>query len=273
MPAKTRMHRILAVARPRRNAVLSGLFLCAATAAAPFAGAPAVSLIPKPRPAQADISIQVATAIAIDLDRGRGPVVSLIPRARPDNLVIASRPPQKKFRRKGSVCGVRAIRGATIEQFSDSSSGCGIRNPVRITSVAGVGLSTPAIVDCETAKALHRWVVKAAEPALRRRGGGLSELRVAASYACRTRNNRKGAKLSEHAKGHAIDISGFRLENGTQVTVLKGWNSVRYGSVLKKLHKSACGTFGTVLGPRSDAHHRDHFHFDTARYRKGAYCR
>jgi len=28
-----------------------------------------------------------------------------------------------------------------------------------------------------------------------------------------------------------------------------------------------------VLGPEAARYHQDHFHFDTARYRSGSYCR
>ncbi|MFC6587279.1 extensin family protein [Sulfitobacter pacificus] len=104
-------------------------------------------------------------------------------------------------------------------------------------------------------------------------GGGLSSLRVAAHYACRTRNNQKGAKLSEHGKGRAIDISGFRLADGSEVSVLKGWNARRYSKAMRRMHKGACGPFGTVLGPKANRFHLDHFHFDTARYRSGSYCK
>ena len=31
---------------------------------------------------------------------------------------------------------------------------------------------------------------------------------------------------------------------------------------LKRLHKGACATFGTVLGPEANEAHRDHFHLD-----------
>jgi hypothetical protein len=110
-------------------------------------------------------------------------------------------------------------------------------------------------------------------PEVGRRGGGVTELRVAASYACRTRNSQKGARLSEHAKGHAIDISGFTYKDGSQITVLKNWGGGRDVKILKKVHRGACGPFGTVLGPNSDKFHRDHFHFDTARYRGGPYCK
>jgi hypothetical protein len=105
------------------------------------------------------------------------------------------------------------------------------------------------------------------------KGGGISELRVAAHYVCRTRNHRAGAKLSEHAKGRAIDISALHLRDGTQVTVLEGWGSRAYGPALRSMHERACGTFGTVLGPGSDGYHEDHFHFDVAQHGNGPYCR
>jgi hypothetical protein len=110
-------------------------------------------------------------------------------------------------------------------------------------------------------------------PAVGRTGGGVANLRVVASYACRTRNSQAGARLSEHAVGNAIDIAGIGLANGEELTVLDDWNSGREGRILREAHSSACGTFGTVLGPNSDRFHRDHFHFDVASYRSGAYCR
>jgi hypothetical protein len=41
---------------------------------------------------------------------------------------------------------------------------------------------------------------------------------------------------------------------------------------LRRLHKSACEVFGTVLGPEANAAHRDHFHLDLAHRRHSAYC-
>jgi hypothetical protein len=41
---------------------------------------------------------------------------------------------------------------------------------------------------------------------------------------------------------------------------------------LRRLHKGACGVFGTVLGPEANEAHRDHFHFDLAQRRRSAYC-
>ena len=137
--------------------------------------------------------------------------------------------------------------------------------PVRVTSVAGVRLSQAATVDCNIAKSLNAWVDEVAQPAF---DGKLSELRVAAHYICRGRNNVKGAKISEHGKGRAIDISAFVLTNGKVLTVQDNYNRL-----MRRIYKAACPYFRTTLGPGSDGYHEDHFHFDTSARKGGAYCR
>lgn len=201
------------------------------------------------------------------------------PAARPGRLAQRIEAGFFRFRQRtpnysveGSVCGEPAIRGVAVDPIPGRISGCGISDPVKITEVAGVTLSTGALMDCGTAKALLTWVQDGAIPAVGKTGGGLTGLEVAAHYACRTRNNRPGAKISEHGKGRAIDISALYLETGA-ISVLQDWDRGEKGRILKKVHRAACGPFGTVLGPGSDGYHEDHFHFDTARYRSGSYCR
>jgi hypothetical protein len=41
---------------------------------------------------------------------------------------------------------------------------------------------------------------------------------------------------------------------------------------LRRLHKGACGTFGTVLGPDANEAHRNHFHFDLTQRKRSAFC-
>ncbi len=43
-------------------------------------------------------------------------------------------------------------------------------------------------------------------------------------------------------------------------------------SFLRRLHKGACGPFGTVLGPEANEAHRDHFHLDLAPRKRSAFC-
>jgi hypothetical protein len=198
--------------------------------------------------------------------------VSLVPQFRPKTLKGRTQT-QVSYRTTGSVCGHRDIRGTAIQSIPAKIKGCGLSDPVRVTEISGIKLSSPATLDCTTAKALRSWIDTGAKPAVGRKGGGLSELKVVASYSCRTRNNQPGAKVSEHGRGRAIDIAGFTLKNGDSTTLLKGWNGRKYSKILKKMHASACGPFGTVLGPNANKYHKDHFHFDTARYRSGSYCR
>ncbi|MEO0829345.1 MAG: extensin family protein [Pseudomonadota bacterium] len=174
---------------------------------------------------------------------------------------------------QGSVCGDPSIRGKSVQPVTGKIRGCGIAQPVQITAVDGVALSRGSLMDCTTAQALKTWVATGLRPAIGKRGGGVAGLKVAAHYSCRTRNNQPGARISEHGKGRAIDISAIVLKDGTEITVLEGWRSRKHSAILRSAHKAACGPFGTVLGPNADRFHQDHFHFDTARYGNGAYCR
>lgn len=174
---------------------------------------------------------------------------------------------------RGQVCGDVRLQGKVMGRVSHKTRGCGIDNAVRVTSIDGVRLSQPVTLDCKKAKTFAHWVERSAQPVIGTQGGGLDRIDIMGHYACRPRNNKAGAKLSEHSKGRAIDIGGFRLKNGQRFSVLKDWSGSKWSDELRKLHKSACGPFGTVLGPAANKYHRDHFHFDTARYRSGSYCR
>lgn len=171
------------------------------------------------------------------------------------------------------ICGDPALRGEAVGEVPGSVTGCGIDNAVRVHEVNGIQLSSGAVVDCQTARAFKTWVSRGMLPAVGNKGGGVETIRVAASYACRTRNHQRGARISEHGRGKAIDVSGYTLRDGTEVTLLRDWGAGRNGRALREMHRAACGTFGTVLGPEADRFHQDHFHFDTARHRNGAYCR
>jgi len=194
------------------------------------------------------------------------------PSARPGNMVQKAMARQRETAR-GSICGDPELQGTAIGYVPGRIRGCGVQDAVKVRSVAGVALSTQATMDCETAKALKRWVNSGMKPAVGNRGGGVREIHVVAHYVCRTRNNQRGGRISEHGKGRAIDIAGFRLRDGSEITLLRGWNERSTSGILRRMHTAACGPFGTVLGPNANKFHRDHFHFDTAQYRSGPYCR
>lgn len=244
------------------RALAIALVLCAGVAGA----APDASKRPVARAGtSAEIVVPVQSVAFV------ASATSLRPELRPRTIVQQAMA-RRAERRKGQVCGDPDLQGDEVGYVPGRITGCGVKEAVRLKSVSGVALSQHAVIDCATAKAIKSWTEKGAKPALRNIGGGLASYRVAAHYACRTRNNQRGARISEHGRGKAIDISGFVMKDGTTLTVLNDWNS-RNGRALKSMHKAACGPFGTVLGPNSDRFHRDHFHFDTARYRSGPYCR
>jgi len=233
------------------------LFVLAVCATPIWAKAPDSSLRPVARTV---VSTPVQTAPQTVKTERKGLFAALRPKNRPSHVG------------KAKICGDPAFEGKSVAPIQGKIRGCGVAEPVRVTSVSGVLLSRPAIMDCTTAKALKTWIKNGAQPALSKRGG-VKSLDVVAHYACRTRNNQKGAKISEHGKGRAIDIAGMTAGDGSKISLLQGWKSRRDGPALRKMWRAACGPFGTVLGPESNRFHRDHFHFDTARYRSGSYCR
>jgi hypothetical protein len=153
---------------------------------------------------------------------------------------------------------------------------CMVRNPFLVTAAAAgrVKLEPAAKLRCQMIPSFERWVTEVLQPGARAYlGSPVVSLRIAASYACRTRNSQRGARLSEHGRGNAIDISEFRLADGRTVTVKAGWRGSRdTGRFLRYVHRGACDHFSTVLGPNADRFHHDHLHFDLASHgRLGTY--
>lgn len=239
--------------RPRRRADAPAVAMAAA--ATPTLGALFLSALrPEPRPGA----------------RRAAPFAPTSPEAVEPAAVIRPAPgASAPVSRRGSVCGVPEIRGEALAPIVGRVKGCGVAQPVRVSAVGGVRLSEAAVMDCDTARALHAWVERGLQPAFR---GEVTALQVAGHYVCRTRNHQRGARLSEHSRGKAIDISGIVLRSGQSLSIRNDWRG-RNGPAIKAAHRAACGIFGTTLGPGSDGMHEDHLHFDTAVQRNGPYCR
>jgi hypothetical protein len=255
-----------------RVAIAYGVWMILTSAA--IAEPPTTSLFPQPKPGTAVTETEQVTPLS-----NLAVAKSMFPKHRPSNIAALEEnadrtepPPAKLETRGGGLCGNKRLKGDVLSAIRPGISGCGIEEPVRVSMVAGLTLSTKATMDCQTANALEDWVSESVIPTVGRYGGGAEGLQVAAHYVCRTRNNQPGARISEHGKGHAIDIAAIILANGKTINVLRDWGKGKGGTILKKIRQAACGTFGTVLGPGSDRFHRDHFHLDTARYRSGSYC-
>ena len=209
-------------------------------------------------------------------------LAALRPLPRPERLVpvamapVAVAPGKRTKAQKTApvpvgVCGLRGVVGHPIAAIPSTVRSCGLDDGVEVTSVSGYPLSQPITADCETITAFQRWLERGIVPAVGSRGGGIRRVEIAGSYSCRPRNNVRGAKISEHGRGRAVDFAGVTLKSGEVIDVLSGWK--RQPRMLGSIHRAACGTFGTVLGPKSDRYHQDHIHVDVARYSNGPYCR
>jgi hypothetical protein len=170
-----------------------------------------------------------------------------------------------------SPCGLRLKTIAVAESLPRliGPLECGGADMVRLKAALLRDGRSLAIVPapelrCEMAEAVASWlrddiVAEFSE-------SPLVEVANYDSYECRGRNRVMGAKLSEHGKGNALDIRGFKLADGkfiqpTDVNVAR--------DLRERLRVAACARFTTVLGPGSDGYHESHIHLDLAERRGG----
>lgn len=158
-------------------------------------------------------------------------------------------------------------------------AGCSTVQTVRLLSLASdtaqLTLTNLGPVACPLASSFAAWARFGVDRAARQMlGSPLIRIETMGSYACR--NVAGSDRLSAHATGNAIDISGFVLADGRRITVLGNWyaGTPAEQAFLRAIHASACRRFGTVLGPDYNLAHRNHFHVEVARAEaRGAFCR
>lgn len=160
-------------------------------------------------------------------------------------------------------------------------AGCGIAAPVKVASFGAVAVKPQATLNCPMALAVYKWMTEVVQPAARDAfGEPVVAIRNASSYSCRRRNNAQATRISEHSFGNALDIRSFELASGKSISVEGDWST--FGAMigfnararfLKTIHKGACDIFSTVMGPRSDVHHENHFHVDLGRSGYYKYCK
>lgn len=151
----------------------------------------------------------------------------------------------------------------------DGPGACGMNYPFKVAAFAGgtVGLRNTMTLACPIIPNIDAWLLEVVQPAAALYfGTAVAEVRTG-SYSCRPRNGRRGAKLSEHSFGNALDVMAFRLADGREVAIAKGWRGAPdEQEFLREVFVGACNYFNTVLGPGADAFHYDHFHLDLARH-------
>ncbi|MGB8604070.1 extensin family protein [Bradyrhizobium sp.] len=142
--------------------------------------------------------------------------------------------------------------------------------PAQGNSVAAFGpvaVKPAATLACPIVSALDRWLADSVQPAaMRWFGARVVEIRQISAYSCRGMNGNSRAHISEHAFGNALDIAGFTLADGRQVSVKDGWRGMpEEQGFLHDIQAAACQQFNTVLAPGSNAYHYDHIHVDLMR--------
>lgn len=222
------------------------LALALVTAGAASAAAP----LPRPKPP--------ATTVPVPLPKPTREAVLPLPQLTPKEW------PEKAVRAARAECrALLAQLDVTYEPLEPlgAPKDCGTPRPLRVSKVADIEIVPPARLNCAMTAALHQWLTDSVQPAAREAfDEAVAAVRNVASYDCRRRNNAAEGKFSEHAFANALDIAAFRLDSGETVTVADG-----RPAFIAAVNDGACEAFYTVLGPRSNALHQDHFHLDLAR--------
>ena len=163
----------------------------------------------------------------------------------------------------GSQVAHRAVPDRATED------GCGLSNAIEV-SRSSVRLSGSFTATCSLTVAWALFEQHVLLPAAREHlGQEVVRVTHFGTYACRNINHRAGGRRSEHATANAIDIAGFVLADGQQITVKGDWSGgdERREAFLRALRGGACRFFDVVLSPDYNEAHHNHFHFDMGSYR------
>lgn len=224
-------------------AALAVASLCGAAAgdAAPAASAAAAIPLPRPRP-------------PIELQLQYGPKAIFVPA---DHLVTEPSPCLMDVQKVAVVEAIALVNGPQM---------CGSPDMVRLKAVRmpdgkTVEIAPAAELRCPMAVSLATWLREELPGAIG--APGLARVVGYNSYECRPRNRIFGVnvKLSEHAKGNALDIRAFVRADGR---IIDPTSMAEARPLREAIRKSACDRFATVLGPGSDGHHEQHIHVDIA---------
>jgi hypothetical protein len=163
------------------------------------------------------------------------------------------------------------LAAATLLPRLVGSGACGGDDMVELQAVllpdnTRIAVKPAAVLRCAMAVSFSGWLREEVVPRAAKLGSALREVENYDSYDCRSRNRVAGAKISEHAKGNAIDVRAFHLADGRRI---EPTDMMADKDLREALRASACGRFATVLGPGADGYHETHIHLDIAARRSG----
>ncbi len=110
------------------------------------------------------------------------------------------------------------------------------------------------------------------ERAVNRKISAIAHAAVEPAKGKKTATSVKTAELQKPGKSTSDISADPRAIPATPAPGREAVAKSAEAQFLRRLHKGACGVFGTVLGPEANEAHRDHFHFDLAHRRNSAYC-
>jgi hypothetical protein len=164
-------------------------------------------------------------------------------------------------------CDQLVAAGTTVAErrpaIADASE-CAIDAPVSVEAIIlkdgrRVALASPALLNCAMAGALAEWLREEGAEILGEQRGPVKRLIVGGGYQCRRRNGAETGKISEHARGNALDLISVEWVSGDRMTFTDPAIDL---ALATSLQLSLCVRFSTVLGPGSDAFHDSHVHID-----------
>jgi hypothetical protein len=158
---------------------------------------------------------------------------------------------------------------------SKSKITCGA--PEVVTYLRGPGsiaYNAAPLLTCAMALALASFERILQTEAVETLGSPVARIDQLGTYNCREMAAYPGW-VSEHSYANAIDIGSFTLKNGKSIEVLRDFDvgdappPKPAASFLRAVSRRANDedVFSHVLTPFFDAHHRNHFHLDLARFR------
>ncbi len=128
---------------------------------------------------------------------------------------------------KSCVARMAAIRAVVDIAEPFKKGACGAPAAVEVKRVGDknpIEISPPAVLRCDMALQLYRFIEESLQPAaVEIFGSPIVRFQGISSYSCRNRYGAKEGRLSEHALANALDVGNFKLADGRTVRVLTGW--------------------------------------------------
>jgi hypothetical protein len=126
---------------------------------------------------------------------------------------------------------LKKIDAVYVEHPPIKEGKCGSAAPIRLMSLGTkerVSFSPAALVNCDLAAALSKWITQDVQPLAKKHlGERITKVSVMSDYSCRASTGRRAHRLSEHAFVDALDIRGFVTKSGKTAHVLDAWGKTK----------------------------------------------